>query len=147
MPQDSDEEEETLDDLWDTASKDLAPVMTVFRTIHDSHIFIAPELDSKKIDKAMSTYAPGVELAEVLVHVDDTLFGGAKEGLIVTRKCLYSKELADSPRKVKITSETTFELQKKTLLVDGSKVFSFSMPEVPEMEKLVRGLQMLAELA
>lgn len=144
---DSDEEEETLDDLWDTASKDLAPVMTVFRTIHDSHIFIAPELDSKKIDKAMSTYAPGVELAEVLVHVDDTLFGGAKEGLIVTRKCLYSKELADSPRKVKITSETTFELQNKTLLVDGSKVFSFSMPEVPEMEKLVRGLQMLAELA
>ena len=142
---DSEEEEEDINDLWDASDRKLRDVMTVFRTIHDSHIFIAPDLNDTKIEKAMKSYAQDVELAAVLLHVDDTLFGGAKEGLIVTQDAVYSKELGSSPITIKITKDTTFSLQKKTLMVDGEKVFTFSMPEVPAMEKVVKGLQLLVE--
>src|SRR5690606_10130169 len=47
---------------------------------------------------AISSCAPAVDTRDVLVLLDDTVFGGAREGMIVTRDALYAKQKLQEPR-------------------------------------------------
>jgi hypothetical protein len=66
-------------------------------SISDTSLFVKPQIPQKKFDGASSSYATGVSISDVLVLIDITVWGGAKEGMIVTSESIYFKELAHPP--------------------------------------------------
>lgn len=60
-------------------------------------IYVHPHIPMKKLTGAIDSYAPNVSPNEILVLIDDTVFGGAREGMIVTRDAIYSKQKFESP--------------------------------------------------
>jgi len=56
-----------------------------------------PNIPQKKLAGAISSYAFGVSPADVMVLLDDTVFGGAKEGLLVTSDAIYCKQKFEDP--------------------------------------------------
>jgi hypothetical protein len=68
-------------------------------------LFLFEHIPQKKLQKAIKSYAPGLgsNPAETIICLyDDTVFGGAKEGFILTTERLYSKDTLESPRVVGI---------------------------------------------
>lgn len=59
-----------------------------------------PHIPIKKLMGAISAYAPAIEPSDVLVLLDDTVFGGAREGMIVTRDGLYAKQKFEDPHHI-----------------------------------------------
>lgn len=115
----------------DSEKKDsFAGFMDLFSDIGDPHIFIAPNIPTTKLHNALESYANGVSPEDVLVLVDDTLLGGAKEGVIITKRKLFCKQFMQSPVAFALTAETKISLSyDRDLYVDGRKVHIFITPE------------------
>jgi hypothetical protein len=65
----------------------------------DGGWYRAPEIPAAKLSKAIGKYAEGVPAASVLALGDGTVFGSAKEGVLITADMFYSR-----------TSEGTFSI-------------------------------------
>lgn len=65
-------------------------------------IFITPDIPDKKLNAARSKYITGDE--EILVLVDDTVFGSASEGLAIGHKYVYCKPLMEAGKRMKISA-------------------------------------------
>lgn len=72
-------------------------------------VFARPNIPRKKLEGAISSYAPGVSPDDVLILLDDTVFGGAKEGLLITNDAIYCKQKFEDRRFMKFSDITTLE--------------------------------------
>jgi hypothetical protein len=54
------------------------------------NMYVRPYIPSEKLLAAISGYAPSVNPNEVLVLVDDTFFGSASDGLLITKDGIYA---------------------------------------------------------
>lgn len=73
--------------------------------------FVVPQFDETKLAAALSSYVPDT-FGAVLVHHDSTVFGGAKEGLVVTTEGICSKASFDSP--IQLAFSDTVVVQRTT---------------------------------
>lgn len=64
-------------------------------------IFVHPHIPMKKLVGAIDSYAPSVSPNDIVVLVDDTVFGGAREGMVVTKDGLYSKQKFESAKSIR----------------------------------------------
>ena len=119
-------------------------MLSLFDDISDVHIFTAPDIPENKLSAALMSYAPDVLPKDVLVLVDDTFWGGAKEGLIVTRKKLYAKAFLSSPVSQPLRLDTKLEYSDtKELMVNGAHFVSLVLPEKSAMQKLTEAIQLI----
>ena len=73
----------------------------VFAAIHEAHsgtpwstFFVTTQLPPKKSQNAMKTYAKAIDGEEHLLFLyDNTTFGSAKDGFLLTDKGFYSKQI------------------------------------------------------
>lgn len=61
-----------------------------------SRAYFAPNIPVKKLSGALQSYGGGLKLEEVLVVIDTTVFGGAKEGMLLTDLGIRVKNLGSS---------------------------------------------------
>lgn len=66
--------------------------------IKDDAIFFAPEIPPKKLSNALDAYAKEAVFEEILVLIDDTLFGSATEGALITDQHFYAHNLWSAPQ-------------------------------------------------
>ena len=119
-------------------------LLSLFADISDVHIFMAPDIPENKLSAALMSYAPDVLPKDVLVLVDDTVWGGAKEGLIVTRKKLYAKAFLSSPVSQPLRLDTKLEYSDtKELMVNGAHFVSLVLPGKSAMQKLTEAIQLI----
>ncbi|RDZ27472.1 J domain-containing protein [Lysobacter silvisoli] len=110
----------TKDDVQDVASILLKPDWEWF---HDK-VYARPHIPRKKLEGAIGSYAPAVTPSEVLVLLDDTVFGGAKEGLLVTGDAIYCKRLFEAPRRILFRDIQSLEPGTKSrVMVNGDEFF------------------------
>ena len=73
--------------------------MSLYDHIHKSRhllklcgdISIKPDIKPKKIKKAIKSYAPGnIESDQVLILIDNTVFGSGKQGMMLTEDMLFA---------------------------------------------------------
>lgn len=57
--------------------------------------YFAPDIPQKKLANALQKYAPSVDPDRVIVLHDDTLFGGGKEGFLITDSAFYAHNLGN----------------------------------------------------
>lgn len=111
--------------------------------IRDSSIFFCPEIPEKKMLNAIQKYAPSVELGDILVLVDDTVFGSANEGVLITKDVIYSNRLMEKLIK--------FELNKikNVAFVGGmmsQKIYINDIMVIDTTQPSKGSMQLVAEL-
>lgn len=71
----------------------------------DDAVYIAPNIPQGKLHGALSSFVPaGTNPNDVLLLIDDTVFGSAKEGLALTSTHLYCKQIMDTPKQFLLTT-------------------------------------------
>jgi len=90
---------------------------------HDK-VFARPNIPRAKFEGAKACYAPGVAYENVLLLVDDTLFGGAREGMLVTKDALYARQKFEDARYIRLDGAQSVDAgASNRLLVNGAKFF------------------------
>lgn len=59
--------------------------------LKDDAIFFAPMIPPKKLQNAIQTYAPLAPDETIWLLIDDSIFGSAKDGLILTEQHLFAR--------------------------------------------------------
>jgi hypothetical protein len=108
----------------------------------DSSIFVKPHIPASKLAGVMSSYVNQtvVNPQDIIVLVDDTLFGGAREGFVLTEDMLYAKEPFSSAQCVQFKQIKTFTMGREffstCLFVNGTKVQALTQPSKESMMAL-----------
>lgn len=96
---------------------------------HDK-VYARPNIPRKKLEGAISSYASGVSPDEVIILLDDTLFGGAKEGLLVTNNSIYCKQKFESPRQLPFKAIRQVEPGTDSrVIINGAEFFKADIVE------------------
>ena len=93
-------------------------------SIHDNNVFVRPNINYKKLGNAIQKYATGAQNESVLLQADDTVFGAADEGLIVTDKAVYWRHTFVDPTRTPLNRKIkSIELQDgNTFYCDKAKI-------------------------
>lgn len=88
-----------------------------------------PHIPYKKLINAISSYANDATPEDSLILLDDTVFGGSKEGLLLTEHAIYAKEIFKQPRKILINKIEEVSSKKNILLINGDIFFEATIIE------------------
>jgi len=100
------------------------------RVMDSEKIFFSPSLPAKKLDGALRSIGHLVKPQEILVVIDDTVFGGAKEGIFVTNDAIYVKEAFTELAVYPISSIYTIRAEDKKIYINDHKAASLTQPEI-----------------
>lgn len=104
-------------------------------------IYFAPAIPQKKLQAALQSYGNGVRGEEILVLADNTFFGGAKEGFMLTEAQLLMKDLMAPACRIGWRDVRRVEVQEKTVYVNGGKYVECPMLEAHELQQLFKVVQ------
>lgn len=85
-------------------------------------IYVKPNIPSKKLNNALS-YASGVVPEDVLILIDDTVFGGARDGILVTRDAIYCHEIMTPMRRIFWSDVKKIEMGSKSQVLVNKNYF------------------------
>ena len=111
---------------------------------------LKPDITYQKGLNAISSYCDNsISYDDILFLLDDTMFGSAKDGIVVTRDYLFAKESYESPESIEIKNIKTLELKKtftgmSKLVINGKKFGSFSI-DYDELSPFLSSLETLQE--
>ncbi|OCG17232.1 hypothetical protein [Gilliamella sp. WF3-4] len=108
-------------------------------------IYLAPTIPNKKLSNALSCYGQGLRPEEIYILIDNTLFGGAKDGVLITNNQMIFKEPFDSPIRINFSDIKKIYSEKSNIFINGSKLSSLSMPDAPDIYRLCLLLQLFIE--
>ena len=74
-----------------------------FHLVGDN-IYLAPEIPGKKFANALNTFAMGVNGNDALLLIDNTIFGSAKDGCLMTDEALYWHNMNGPFRKLELSA-------------------------------------------
>lgn len=89
------------------------------RKVISDKVYVRPGIPAKKLQSAINAYGEGVAPEEVIVLVDDTLFGSAKDGILVTDKNLYIKIFTESLCTYEWEHVKSIKIDKRIIYVNG----------------------------
>lgn len=91
-------------------------------------LYIRPNIPPKKLHAAIESYGNGITSQQVIVLIDDTLFGGSKEGILITEEKFATKALMKPSRLL-------FWKYLEELSIKKKKIY-FNQQEVGELTQL-----------
>lgn len=148
------------------SSLDFSTMNKILAAIHDRKIFYGKNFNEKKLEKALETYVNNdldmfrildpkwwadpnkkdVFPYDVLVQVDDTVFGSATDGCVITAQKIYVNDV-NGMKKISLSSGCTWGIKKgffnKSLTLNGNPIFTFTQPDTESMETLAAALNAL----
>lgn len=121
--------------------------------ITDDAIFFRPDIPRHKLASAISDYAPGVPEQDMLVLVDNTVFGGAGDGLIITPTLFAAHDIAATPVRIPIAEVRDLRLDvgvfTSKIYFNGDRLLvTLNTPRKASTQRLVEMMRaMVAALA
>jgi hypothetical protein len=73
-------------------------ILKTFTNVSD--VFTESAIPARKLQNAISTYAQRAAAGDVLLLYDDTFWGSAKDGLLLTETGVFWRNYQESPRQV-----------------------------------------------
>lgn len=80
-------------------------------------VYIHPLIPRSKTSNAISAYCYDISHDDILVLVDDTVFGSSKNGLVITKDKIYCKGQLEKPASFSFSENTLFFVEKKMMSV------------------------------
>lgn len=105
-------------------------------------IFVAPNIPKQKLSGAIANYGEGLRPRDVLALIDDTAFGGAKEGILITENEIRFKAIFEPVLKRKFERIEEIGAERNRVYINGHEIAKLNMPEKREVEaffELVNG--------
>lgn len=103
-------------------------------------IFFKPNIPTKKLANALNAYAPNVKAEDVYVLADDTFWGKADNGLLITNSEILVKEPFEDRKKISLMElqQVAFEgLFGGNFVVNHQKIISFTQLDKNDRNKLL----------
>jgi len=75
--------------------------------------YIKPNIPKSKLINAINSFCPNLSPSDILIIVDDTVFGSAKNGVVITNDGIYAKGQMAKPLSFAFDNRTVFLLRKK----------------------------------
>ena len=122
-----------------------------FNLPDESKVYLAPDIPLKKLSAALASYGDDMQPEEVILLVDDTVFGSATEGFMLTRNTLCYKELALPSHCVVLTGTPPYVLKAKrgflkTFICDGdTKLFSVTQIGLASVNLICMGINKMVQ--
>ena len=119
--------------------------------INDEKIYFLGHFNHTKLRNALDEYVNDPEILDddVIVQIDDTVFGNAKDGCIISPKGIFVKDLNGS-RQIDFDPSYVWGIKKgfftKALTVNGNPIFAFTQPNTSSMERLACALNKLFKI-
>lgn len=104
-------------------------------------IYLAPNIPMKKLSSALQSYGSGVDADDVVVLVDSTVFGGAREGVMLTQEALLAKDIISDPVRVKWSDVRRIEGSGSFLYVNARKTAECALVDDTQLERLFATVQ------
>lgn len=105
------------------------------------NIYFAPVIPNKKLQGAMSYLPHGVSPNDVLMLIDDTVFGSAKAGMCLTAKGLFYKESFEDEQAYLFEHiqriEADIRILTSSILINGHDELNFSQLDKGVVRTLV----------
>ena len=117
--------------------------------IKDSKIWFAPNIPANKLQGASRSYAQSVSPGEVLMLVDNTIWGGCGDGMLITRDRLYAHDMASSAKVMSISEIKTVNVVgafAPELFINGSKFVTFNCIDIHGESNHVKICLLVTEL-
>ncbi|MRS03291.1 hypothetical protein EG832_08730 [bacterium] len=80
--------------------------------IKSNQIFFTPNIPPNKLQNALKSYASGASEKDVLVLVDKSMFGSAKEGYLLVEDTLFYRPPLDKPHQLALADINELSLQE-----------------------------------
>ena len=106
----------------DDSSTLLIEIRQLLKDCTDSYLSLAEAIPAGKLANAISAYAPRVLPGEVLVFLDNTVFGGAKDGLLLTSDAVYWHNIANPPGQIRYADIENVDFLESTNLFTAAKI-------------------------
>ena len=91
--------------------------LSVIPQIQVTSLYFKPNIPQEKLVNAIREYAPDVGMSTAIALLDETFWGNAKEGMIVTNeKIILSKKFGG--RVIPLASVNQIEIKDKNLIVN-----------------------------
>ena len=108
-------------------------------------IYFAPDIPREKFD-VLSKFSKNLSYQDALILIDDTVFGGSKDGVIISKNIFFSHGiLEDSGKSVHVSSELEIHIKPKLLtnemFIDNNIFYDFSQFKREEIVFLVGLMQ------
>lgn len=112
--------------------------------------FFAPNIPSKKLQNAINKYASEIAPKDVLILLDETVLGSAKEGLLVTEDVIYCKSIGQKIKAVKLKDIAEISHQSKFtgrfLCINNENFIPISQAKQNEVETLIKFIEKICNI-
>nr|WP_315232903.1 J domain-containing protein [uncultured Albidiferax sp.] len=107
-------------------------------------IYLAPDIPLKKLSGALEGYGVDLDASDVVALIDDTVFGGGGDGVLVTENALFLKSLGSDGRMFQLKAMQALETSKNALYVNGRKLIQLNMPDARGVDALFERIRKFA---
>lgn len=141
------DDSETPEDDEDIEKLPLADVFEILNTIDNKKILVGSNaiLASPKYKNALNNYAED-EGYHPLALLDNTFWGSAKNGCLVTTGAIYARQDDKAaPRKFELTPDSLIQFANggDSLALGGKPFFCFKYSQEDDVKKIVSALRIL----
>jgi curved DNA-binding protein len=99
-------------------------------------IHFAPAIPARKLQGAGESLGGRASSQDIVVLVDDTVFGGAKEGVFITNSSLFVKEKFVPLAQFSLDAIDQIQADGNKLYINGHRVVGLTMPEALQLRHL-----------
>ncbi len=111
-----------------------------------SRTYFAPDIPLKKLSNALRSYGRGIQAEEVVALMDTTVFGGAKDGVMLTENQIRLKDLGSGLAIWQWHDIRSIDAEKTGIYVNGHKLIDCLGVNEGEVAHVVSGLQAFLQL-
>jgi len=119
--------------------------------INDKNIYLKPDIPSKILTNAISSYGESAIESDVLLVIDDSITGNANKGMIITDDQLFVKNTLENPNIISILRIKDIDFKNgflsKILYINGVKYAEFTgYPKVDNLRLIIDFIKELVSL-
>ncbi|WP_312366906.1 J domain-containing protein [Stenotrophomonas sp.] len=96
-------------------------------------VFVVPHIPRKKLQGALDSYGEGLRAQDVLVLIDDTVFGGAREGVLITEAQIRGKAKFEAVDTRLLGCLTQITAHGAHVRIHGEPFISLSIPNPDDL--------------
>ena len=101
-------------------------------------VFVAPDIPKKKLQAALDSYGERLRAQDVVVLIDDTVFGGAREGVLITETQIRCKAKFE-PAEIRLLGcLTEITAHGAHIRIHGEPFITLSVPNADDLRRLFK---------
>lgn len=104
-----------------TGAKTVQSIFKGFAALELDEVFVGDKIPEKKRMNAFTSMRVKEPMSSVAVLVDATVWGSAKDGLVITDKALYFKNMMEDPIRIKLSDIKKVKVDEKDILFNGQR--------------------------